>query len=205
MKIEFIAPLVLPALGLGGFALASKSDSKSGKALRGSDTGGLFGGATGEVGIVAHGLCCKFTYLCSLASSVYFSPYIQIMMHFFDSLLLLQVQESPSTEGEVRRNDTDADVEGLDRDKEGDRDRLFDGIAGNMKSDKWGEVKEFVLGEACDGYYDGSIYQVYNGPPTKDHPFDNVVVEVLDNNDATLAAFAIENIPPPPIQVSFAL
>jgi hypothetical protein len=51
MKIELIAPLVLPELGLGRFALASKDDSNSGKVLRGSDRDrvGPFGGAAGEV------------------------------------------------------------------------------------------------------------------------------------------------------------
>jgi hypothetical protein len=58
MKIGFIAPLVLPALGR--FALASENDSNSGKSLRGSDGGGLFGGAAGEVSIV---YCCTSTVL----------------------------------------------------------------------------------------------------------------------------------------------
>jgi hypothetical protein len=55
MKLRLFAPLVLPALG--GFALASKDDSNPGKALRGgSDGGGLFGEAAGEVSNVAHRL-----------------------------------------------------------------------------------------------------------------------------------------------------
>jgi hypothetical protein len=57
------------------------------------------------------------------------------------------------------------------------------------------------VGVAVDGYYDGSIYEVYNGLPADDHPVDNVVVEVMDYNEANPTAF--QNIPPPPNQVRF--
>jgi len=81
------------------------------------------------------------------------------------------------------------DVEGLDG---------GDGIAGNEEQSE--EVIEIILGVA-NGDYDGSIYQVFNGPPDEDHQVDNVVVEMLDDNDAFPAVF--ENMPPPPNQVRF--
>jgi hypothetical protein len=91
-------------------------------------------------------------------------------------------------EGEAGRNYTD--VEGLGG------GNLIDGIA--EKEAQSEEVIEIVLGVAS-GDYDGSIYEVNNGPPVEDHPFGNVVVELLDDNDAAI----LENIPPPQNQVRF--
>jgi hypothetical protein len=77
--------------------------------------------------------------------------------------------------------------------EEGEAGNLIGGIA--EKEEQPEEVIEIVLGVAS-GDYAGSIYEVNNGPPVEDHPFGNVVVEMLDDNDAIPAAF--ENIPPPP-------